>query len=1231
MGLDISVILFCLCVSASNFVSCVSLCDDTAFCPSHKPYCTEAGCVFRCPEDSYVNGSHCVLDCGAMFVAQSGKCIDQCEGGYFRESVRVRGNDIIKDKTCITKCTTPEYVFKNECVQACPVDQPYIDTVNENDHLSTTSYCAESCPPNKQYKTNFTINGLSYIKCTNVCGVLVQNEYCTTKCENGYVKLSKTCLKTCPETHPVLYSSTMTCYKECTNDTFNVECACPTSRPFVENQTCVFKCSEASPYKEQTKAITMCVSTCKPKQYVHSSNCVDTCPLNTFVNDKTCKEQCPKGTLSFNKTSIWLSSNGMCIPSITKLCVHECPGGTYQMENKCVYGCDKGLFLKNNTCVDSCFPEDFRQTRVVSFKTASKLLCKYPDTFNTEYVECVDECDKDNFALNGTCVSSCPADYVVEHNSCVETCSDNNVQVNVSLTLNGCKSRCPINVYRQYVQCQEKCPSGQFAINNTCAFVCPSNLLAFQGSCVEYCPPTSAYKQTLSVEYKIWQRTFYGFTSYTKHADIIACVTNCTEQPYTFYNNASQRCVQQCPAEYVVDHDSCVETCSNNGVLVNISLTVNGCKSRCPVNVYRQYFQCQEKCPSGQFAINNTCAFVCPSNLLAFQGSCVEYCPPTSAYKQTLSVEYKIWQRTFYGFTSYTKHADIIACVTNCTEQPYTFYNNASQRCVQQCPAEYVVDHDSCVETCSNNGVLVNISLTVNGCKSRCPVNVYRQYFQCQEKCPSGQFAINNTCAFVCPSNLLAFQGSCVEYCPPTSAYKQTLSVEYKIWQRTFYGFTSYTKHADIIACVTNCTEQPYTFYNNASQRCVQECPADYVVDHDSCVETCSNNGVLVNISLTVNGCKSWCPINVYRQYVQCQENCPLGQFRMNNTCVFVCPSKFVVLEGKCVQSCPPTSPYKQTFSFKDEKWHQHPAYLARGSSYKEQITAIRCATNCSEPYVYDNITDICMLKCPAERPYASRVHSVEGMRTCVSNCTGQYIYKSEYCVDLCPKDMPFVQSGYCVSSCPAFVNAGTCVDKCPQTVPNIYNDFTHNYCVNECPSGRVLDRDNNKCINTFECSVFLYNRTCVNECPSDQPFDLGDYQRTCVKDCAANNKIQNGTLNICIRYRECEGGSDGVIFDEKCISECSDGYLCYYSITEGHFSCMKRHIPIVVCTVFVLIWTFVVVYGAGSMWAYIFVIRLSLSKDQREKLFAEKRAPRNIEVMENDYSFECTDEDALL
>ncbi|WAR25590.1 hypothetical protein MAR_011294 [Mya arenaria] len=44
-------------------VAGVLLCNGSTPCPAHKPYCTNAGCVFQCPLDSYVNGDHCVRDC----------------------------------------------------------------------------------------------------------------------------------------------------------------------------------------------------------------------------------------------------------------------------------------------------------------------------------------------------------------------------------------------------------------------------------------------------------------------------------------------------------------------------------------------------------------------------------------------------------------------------------------------------------------------------------------------------------------------------------------------------------------------------------------------------------------------------------------------------------------------------------------------------------------------------------------------------------------------------------------------------------------------------------------------------------------------------------------------------------------------------------------------------------------------------------------------------------------
>ncbi|XP_052778455.1 uncharacterized protein LOC128215889 [Mya arenaria] len=378
-------------------------------------------------------------------------------------------------------------------------------------------------------------------------------------------------------------------------------------------------------------------------------------------------------------------------------------------------------------------------------------------------------------------------------------------------------------------------------------------------------------------------------------------------------------------------------------------------------------------CPAHKpYCTNAGCVFQCPLDSYVNGDHCVRDCGTMFVDQNKRCTDQ--CETNFFRESVRGAGEDFIIdkkCVTQCVSQEYVLRNE----CVTVCPiGQRYVDTD---EDHFFYFILSTVEM-VGSCYYPIQINV--EGVECVDKCDEDNFEFNGTCVSSCPFQFrFVTNGIChSEKCNSLS-----------------YVFDQY------VLCTEKCNIND--FYLNST--CVYTCPPDYVVENVSCIETCSFDRVLVNVSMTVNGCSSSCSVNVYRQYFRCQEKCPSGLFLMNRTCVFACPSNSLALKGECVESCPITSPYKQSFLSEIERWQRSKA--AHFTSYNTIMTSIQCVTNCSEPYAYDKITQMCVSTCPLQRPYLSRLQNIQGMRTCVPNCIEKYLYRGIYCVDVCPKVRP--------------------------------------------------------------------------------------------------------------------------------------------------------------------------------------------------------------------------------
>ncbi|XP_060557207.1 uncharacterized protein LOC132717689 isoform X3 [Ruditapes philippinarum] len=96
--------LIILMIISSTHGELSSNCSVDESCPPDKPFCSEVGCVYECPEPLYINGTKCVYDCGEMFVDDNRNCISACpEQTFYKETLKQTISKSYLERKCV-KC-----------------------------------------------------------------------------------------------------------------------------------------------------------------------------------------------------------------------------------------------------------------------------------------------------------------------------------------------------------------------------------------------------------------------------------------------------------------------------------------------------------------------------------------------------------------------------------------------------------------------------------------------------------------------------------------------------------------------------------------------------------------------------------------------------------------------------------------------------------------------------------------------------------------------------------------------------------------------------------------------------------------------------------------------------------------------------------------------------------------------------------------------------------------------
>ncbi|XP_053376935.1 proprotein convertase subtilisin/kexin type 5-like [Mercenaria mercenaria] len=631
-------------------ISCNEHCSEYDICPQNKPFCSEAGCVFECPQSFYVNGTICVSTCGDWFVKDR-LCLRQCpDKWHARETLKLVDGLVYMEKYCTSSCNSTEYLFENTCVRACPLSNIYINN----------RVCSSHCTNDNYLLSNFSINSITYHECVGQCPHFVDDIYCTDKCGDDKFVLNSTCVDKCSEKYPLI--SDKVCVSTCPVTTVYIEnnvCFrnCTNEKPFYTNKTCTKTCPQDF-YLTIRSGIVFCEQKCQTGEYTYKNTCLNSCAddgkrdFYLFYLNQTCVEECPSNYL-FQKYEYYFV--GSCVASCSKdefiynrTCVKYCPGDTFLINNKCVNkcpenfpyicligkggkcngdgpspnalsqkicmsSCPKNTFIFENSCVakcpisylvseQECVPEcpkgnPLIQNRTISYNTWTRCFYCYSDwktTIQTDQIlECVSDCRKGMVILNSTCVYECPYNYrYIENGTC---------------RINACTTKYMYNDSSNMI-CTDSCEDEFFIYNNTCVKVCPDNVFITNKTChLDTC------------------ETKYMYNTST----VMICTEDCTK--YGLSNN--NVCVEQCP--FYVVNDTCVQTCpKSHAFIANQTRKVQCGYEQKNCQKIISYNECKVRCPETLYIHKDLCLDICPTSHFVFNWTCVTICPPSHPFHQ---------------------------------------------------------------------------------------------------------------------------------------------------------------------------------------------------------------------------------------------------------------------------------------------------------------------------------------------------------------------------------------------------------------------------------------------------------------------------------------------------------------------------------------------------------------------------------------------------------------------
>lgn len=898
-------------------ITCVLACDGV--CPTDKPYCSEVGCVFQCPEPFYINGTNCISDCGDWFVDEHRHCREECPPNtYYKESLKQIPWRHYLERKCVRCSQYNEYISNEACINVCPENSRHLDQ----------KHCSTDCPSDRQFKMNITLFGLLHYKCTDECPSLSDNSFCTYSCPEMKLIFNSSCVEECPLTHPFMFSKT--CMKECTPYTSsagldNKTCVytCPVEQPFVVNKTCVDKCSNRTLFITTNNGFRHCVESCGDGKYEYMTNCLERCPPATVAVNNSCIKHCPNE----NPLSCMIEKGNNCGQGQKhgldhSVCVARCPQNMLLWNSTCVYSCPPGILSLVGECAEYC-PVDKPYTNNITSGDDctgySQVFCKQVQNSTT----CVNKCPSDKYVYNNTCLTYCLYPLVTKDHMCITNCPITDPFVQSSTRT--IKTWLYDTDYMDYEQIKQ---SVEVLV---CVPACKQGLAVLNLICVSSCPEDYPFihNQTCSKD--------SCTTRYVANTAIgITCFDHCKIGEYGINNS----CVKHCPDTHFIFNDTCVDLCPDSHVyntdyVVGETCSYGSCSARVT------FKQCVEKCPNDSFLYQNACLNICDKPLLTYENECLVSCPPAAPYTVPTSILVATRNSDGTVMKESNVRKTIVKCAatcaydkallgTNCTDNcpfkkryitngtcdstpcntKYRHYITPGIKCVEECqdnmfvknitcvlecPKHQYIYRQTCVPTCPGTHTLVSDETIVKAmfnCSQLgivCAESVIHVR-QCRNECPEDKFIYNNTCVEYCPHNTSIFSNTCVPSCPRSLPYTHPSHTAVERWKQDKpYIWHLNNEQYNVTQCTLDCTKDypyrsgytcvascPETDRYSLNTTCVSKCPGDKLTDMRSrqCIDKCSGEQLF-----RVDECirSDECAYPMFAFDILCVRTCPAG------------------------------------------------------------------------------------------------------------------------------------------------------------------------------------------------------------------------------------------------------------------------------------------------------------------------------------------------------------------
>jgi hypothetical protein len=1029
--------------------------------------------------------------------------------------------------------------------------------------MPATPDCAPGCI------TDMLYNG----KCDNACNFVACNadnldcSYNGTCAAGKFFDGSKCVDCTAPCTQCVSPSSCLACGYDSSGKTlllYNYACysKCPDGT-LQQGVICV-NCSTSC--KTCALDINTCTS-CATGRVLYNGTCLSSCPLDTTVNlsgicvacDINCSKciglpdfcsACASGRVLYNGKCYSSCPSGTTttssFPSTCKQCDSSCltcSGETYFCSS-----CGNGRYLYNKSCMTAC------PAKITVNKGTNCVACNAP------CIECSGDenlctlCESGKYLLSNVCVSDCPIGYYSSAGKCMGYCADkctpellsnsscdavcNTVNCNFDNGMCLDSSGCGNGQYRSGVTCINCVSPCNTCISANYCTACQKNsagaqLLLYDGVCYTICPAGS-YREGI-----ICQKCSSKCTSCEGSADYCySCATN-----YKLWGNS---CVDTCPIGISISTSTKCEPCSSSCSLCEATPTrcikcssplllhLNTCILTCPSGFTQTSSNpgacsaCTNNCAActtftnfclscntGFFLLNNQCLSSCPpgyTNLSTQPGVCAK-CSSNCYECNGLIDRCSSCNIDYYLTSSFTCQL-AKKCQTGSTVTATS--NGSCVECVAPC-AGCLDKVDSCTSCIAGLGMVKGVCTP---CTSPC-ATCLGSVTICVS-CIEGYYLSGTKC-LKCDSNCKLCSGSaasCTEcksgmFLKDKSCFlcnSECLTCEDTATKCTSCSSNKFLENSGCVSCDPNCktctsssnrcTSCESGFYLDSNNRCSQ-CSITCKECRDSsttCTECVTGKTLISN---TCGVCKPTCKTCTIN-FDTCA-SCFDGLFLLDGVCG-VCKSECLTCTGN-FDTCGTCRP---GFSLKG------------GGCMKCNDECSTCDTtpgnckSCFAPYtLFTNICGLCHATC----------------KTCAatpSTCTS------------CPSTLALIgtQCLPCDSNCKTCAGSVTSCTSCADG--SYLDNATCKPCDPNCMTCEGSASSCTGCIN----GKTLIGSLCKAVCPEGYYLDI---EKDLCDACSANCKSCKGSADICTGCRS------GVLFQDKCVLNCPDGY---YKTSSGCLNC---------------------------------------------------------------------------